>query len=611
MNSFQERAPEASEATTIPSALSRQVALAGERTALRFKQYGLWRDVSWQRYGHDVKRLALGLLSLGLESGDRVAVIGDNSYEWVLADLAVQSCAAVTVGLYTTNSWQQCRHILNHSGSRFLFVQNAEQLDKWLHFRDQSEQLERVIVWELEGLRDFRDAQVLSFPQLLQQGERAGPALEEQLEARKRKLQGDDLAVLVYTSGTTGDPKGVMLSHRNVMWAGEAVATFDPNLRLGPEDDLLSFLPLCHIFERLFSVFAHLQTGYVVNFVESPETVAQNLREVSPTLGYGVPRLWEKLASQIELRMQDATWFKRLAYRSALGLKSRRERSGLEPLDGSFLSRAAEWVVSRKLRERLGLERMRAAITGAAPISPEVLRFFSRIGLEMIEGYGQTESSGIISGTRLGEARFGFVGKPLPGVEVRIATDGEILVRSPGVFQGYYRESELTRLALTPDGWLQTGDIGVLDPDGYLGIIDRKKDLLITAGGKNIAPQAIENKLKFSPFIYDAVLVGEGRKFLSALVVLDEENVARYVQDHRIACATYAEMAADPLIERLIRHEIDRVNRELSRAEAVKKFRILPKRLHEEDGEVTPTLKVKRNSICDCYSDLVESMYSE
>ncbi len=578
-----------------------------QRTALRFKKYGLWHDVSWERYQADVERLACGLLELGLAQGDRVAIIGENCYEWLQADLAIQCCGGVAVGLYTTNSWEQCRFILEHSGSRYLFVQNAEQLDKWLTFRDQSSAIERVVVWDMEGLRDFQDPAVLSIGELARLGGESGPHQKPCLNQRIASLRPEHLAVLVYTSGTTGVPKGAMLSHGNVMWAAHSVGSYDPNLQLGPRDELLSFLPLCHIFERLFSVFAHLHCGYVLNLVESPETVVQNLREVSPTLGYGVPRIWEKLASRIELQMRDASWLKRQAYAAAMGVGSSglpgRSPAGIKALLG-------EWTVLKKLRERLGLERMKAAVTGAAPISPEVLKFFAQIGLEMIEGYGQTETSGVISGTRVGCGRPGYVGQPVPGLEIRIAEDGEIAVRSPGVFQGYYRDPEKTRQVLDPDGWLRTGDVGELTADGYLRIVDRKKDILITAGGKNIAPQFIENQLKFSPYIYDAVLVGEGRRFLSALIVLDEENVAKFAQDRHIACATYAEMAANRKIQELIRTEIDRVNAQISRVESVRKFRVLPRRLYEEDGEVTPTMKVKRSSICSRYADLVKSMYS-
>ena len=578
-----------------------------DSTALRFKKYGLWHDVSWRRYQSDVESLACGLLESGLAPGDRVAIIGDNCYEWLQADLAVQSCGAMTVGLYTTNSWEQCQFILEHSGSRYLFVQNAEQLDKWLTFRDQSSGIERVFVWDLEGLREFQDPSICSFTELAGRGRESASLNKPLLTERIASLRSQDLAVLVYTSGTTGVPKGAMLSHGNVMWAAQSVATYDPNLQLGPQDDLLSFLPLCHIFERLFSVFAHLNCGYVLNLVESPETVVQNLREVSPTLGYGVPRIWEKLASQIELKMQDASWLKRKAYAAAMGAGSPGSTGGSP---ASIPARLGEWTVRKKLRERLGLERMKAAVTGAAPISPEVLKFFARIGLELIEGYGLTETSGIVSGTRIGCGRPGYVGQPVPGLEIRIAEDGEIVVRSPGVFQGYYREPEKTREVLEPDGWLHTGDVGEMTEDGYLRIVDRKKDILITAGGKNIAPQFIENRLKFSPYIYDAVLVGEGRPFLTALIVLDEDNVAKYVQDQRISCSTYAEMASSREVHKLIRTEIDQVNAQVSRVESVRKFRVLPRRLYEEDGEVTPTMKVKRSSICSLYADLVESMYS-
>jgi long-chain acyl-CoA synthetase len=422
-------------------------------------------------------------------------------------------------------------------------------------------------------------------------------------------LTPDDVALLIYTSGATGPPKGAILTHRNVTWMARAVALDNP---IFDTDEVLSFLPLCHIFERIFSVLAHVTHGYTVNFVEGLDTVTDNMIEVSPTVGYAVPRIWEKYYSAIAIRMADATWFKRLVFAAALKIGRHRTtlrmRPAPVPLHLEILYRLVWLAVFRKLNERLGFERMRVAYSGAAPIAPDVLAFFQSIGINLIEGYGQTEGTGVTALSRIGEVKFGTVGRPLPGVEVRIADDGEILVRSPGVFAGYFKDPGTTSETVV-DGWLHSGDVGELDANGYLRITDRKKDIIVTAGGKNITPQYIENKLKASIYINDAVVIGDRRKFLSALIMIDEDNVVKYAQDHKVQFATYRDLTGAPEIVGLIQAEVDAVNATLSRVENVRKFTLLPKKLYEEDGEVTPTMKVKRRAINDAFADLIEAMY--
>ncbi len=603
-------------ATTIPAVFLATVERHGGGVALRSKQLGLWCDVTWEEYRERVAGIASGLRALGLRKGDRVSIIGDNCPEWVAIDLGIQCAAGVTVGIYTTSAWQQCGYVAGHSESAFLFVENEEQLDKWLRFRDQAAHLRKVIVWDLEGLRDFEDPLVISLEELAELGRshQEGTPMAR-LQRYGAEIEADDTAMIVYTSGTTGPPKGAILSHANLVWIADTVADMNPRWTLTEDDEVLSLLPLCHIFERLFSVLLHVTRGYTVNFVESPETIGENMVEISPTVGYGVPRLWEKFHSSIVIRMEDATWLKRTAF--SLALRAGRADAQSRLNGGSpgaalkVANRLAHLLVFRKLKERLGFDKLRVALTGAAPIAPEVLFFFQSIGVNLVEGYGQTESSGIISGVVDDRIRLGTVGLPIAGLEVKLAEeDGEILVRSPGVFQGYFKDEEETGVALR-DGWLHTGDIGTIDKEGFIRIVDRKKDLIITAGGKNIAPQYIENKLKFSRYINDAVVIGDRRKFLTALVVLDEDNVVKYAQDHKIPFSTYRELAEDPGINRLIEAEVNKVNSELSTVENVRKFRILPKRLYEEDGEVTPTMKVKRSSVNDAYARMIEAMYAE
>jgi long-chain acyl-CoA synthetase len=594
---------------TSPSIFRDTVRKQGDRVAMRKKEYGLWHDLTWNEYFRLVTHVGSALLSLGLEKGDCVSIIGDNCPEWVIIDMAVQCAGGVAVGVYATNAWEQVHYVIENSESKFFFVENEEQLDKWLHFRDNVPHLKKVIVWDLEGLRHFEDPMVMTYDELLEMGRKEAEREPGLLEERMDRVQPDDVSMLIYTSGTTGPPKGAMLTHRNLTWMGQAITSDNP---MNKFDEVMSFLPLCHVFEQLFSVMGHITHGFVVNFIESPDTVADNMVEISPTVGYAVPRIWEKYSSAIYIRMSDATWLKRIVFYVAMKIGQQRATLMMNfkkvPLYLETLYRLAHFGVFRKLKERLGFDRMRIAYSGAAPISPEVLHFFQSLGVNLVEGYGQTEGTGVTCVSRVGRVKFGTVGPPLTGTEVRIAEDGEILVKSPSVFKGYFKNPEATADTLK-DGWLHSGDVGEIDEDGYLKITDRKKDIIVTAGGKNITPQYIENKLKFSPYINDAVVIGDRRKFLSCLIMIDEDNVVKYAQDNKVQFSTYKDLTRNPEILRLIQGEINKVNDSLSRVEQVKKFTILPKKLYEEDGEVTPTMKVKRKYVNEAFADLIEGMY--
>ena len=594
---------------TVPSIFRKTAGKYGDRTAMRKKEYGLWHDISWNEYFNRAKYVGSAPISMGLQKGECVSIIGDNCPEWVIIDLGVQCAGGVAVGVYSTNAWPQAEYVISDSESKFFFVENEEQLDKWLNFRDNAPNLQKVIVWDLEGLRHFEDPMVMTFDAILELGRQVVEKQPELIEKRMDEVTPEDLSVLIYTSGTTGPPKGAMLTHRNVMWMGETISKDNP---VYDTDEVMSFLPLCHIFERLFSVFAQITHGYTVNFIESLDTVTDNMTEISPTVGYAVPRIWEKYLSAVYIKMSDATWFKKLVF--GLALKIGKGRATLKmnfkpvPFYLEALYQLAYLAIFRKLKERLGFERLRVAYSGAAPISPDVLHFFQSIGVNLIEGYGQTEGTGVTCVSRVGKVKFGTVGPPITGTEVKIAEDGEILVKSPSVFKGYYRNPESTAETLK-DGWLYSGDVGEFDEDGYLKITDRKKDIIVTAGGKNITPQYIENKLKFSPYINDAVVIGDRRKFLSSLIMIDEDNVVKYAQDNKIQFSTYKDLTQSPEIIKLIQKEVDQVNETLARVEQVKKFTILPKKLYEEDGEVTPTMKVKRKYVNEAFGDLIEAMY--
>lgn len=592
--------------TTVPEVFRDTVEKKGEQVAMRYKDLGLWKDITWQQYFDTALAIGAALVDMGLEKGGRVSIIGDNCPEWVMIDMGVQYAGGVAVGIYTTNAWQEVEYVVNHSDSVFFFVENEEQLDKWLHFRDKAPQLKKVIVWDTKGLREFRDPMVMIYDDLVE----AGKTLDKSaLETRRAALTTDDLSVLIYTSGTTGPPKGAMLTHGNVTWMSTAI---EEQNRMHQRDEVLSFLPLCHIFERLFSVFAHIRHAYVVNFVERPDTVMDNMMEVSPTVGYAVPRIWEKYYSAILIKMSDATWFKRQVFRLAMGIGLKRATLKMNfekvPFYLDFLFILAHFAVFRKLKERMGFDRIRVAYSGAAPISAEMLRSYQAIGIRLIEGYGQTEGTGVTCTSQLNRTKFGTVGQPLNGCEVKIAEDGEILVKSPGVFVGYFKDEKATAETLV-DGWLYSGDVGEIDEDGFLKITDRKKDIIITAGGKNISPQYIENKLKASLYINDAVIVGDQRKYLTALIMLDEDNVVKFAQDNKVQFSTYRDLTQNDKVKKLIQREVDAVNQTLARVENVRKFSIIPKKLYEEDGEVTPTMKVKRKNVHEAFADLIDAMY--
>jgi len=596
---------------TVPQMFQSRVDLSGNGIALRYKKLGIWHDVTWNQYGQKVKDVCMALLALGLEPGECVSIIGENCPEWVYIDLGTMHAGGTTVGVYTTNSWEQCQYVVNHSESSFYFVENEEQLDKALRFRDKTPRLRKVIVWDLKGLKRFKDPMVMSLDEFLA----TGKILEEQdpglFERRWQQVKPEDLARLIYTSGTTGPPKGAMLTHANITWMARAMQEGNP---VEDSDEFLSFLPLCHIFEQLFTIFMNIKYGAIVNFIENTDTVTDNMREISPTVAYGVPRIWEKYYSGIMIMMSDATWFKRLLFQLSLrvGKKYALLKTSHRAIS-TWLHLAytlAHFVTFRKLKERLGFDRVRLAFSGAAPISPDVLRFFQGIGIPLREGYGQTEGTGVTCANQGDRVKIGTVGQPLPGVEVKIAEDGEICFRGGNVFKGYFRDPQATAETLK-DGWLHSGDVGQIDAEGYLHITDRKKDLIITAGGKNIAPQNIENQLKFSPYINDAVVIGDRRKYLVAIIVIDEDNVVKFAQDNKIQYTTYASLTQHPEVKKLIQGEVDGVNKTLANVETIKKFTILPKKLYEEDGEVTPTMKVKRKYINQAFKDLIEAMYRE
>ncbi len=596
---------------TLPKALIEMAGKQPGRVALRRKELGIWHDVSWSEYLRRVRQVALGLHSLDVRRGDHVAMIGENQPEWLYSALGAMSVGATFVGVYTTNPVAECEYVVGHSESVVYICEDEEQFDKALAFRSRTPKLRKMVVWNMEGLRHFQDPMFMSFDDLLKMGERLdreNPSLFNELVAQGRT---EDIAGIIYTSGTTGPPKGALLTHEGYLWVGRQAGAVTRATR---DDETISFLPLNHVYEQIFDLMVHMTVGHTVNFTENTDTVMMDMQEVSPTLFHAVPRIWEKYYSGIVLKMSDATWFKRSAYDLALKIgtayngEKLKGRSPSLPLTLAY--RLAYFAVFRKLKERLGFDRVRLGFSGAAPISHNILKYFQSIGIPIREGYGMTETTGVTHMSEEYRFKLGTVGRALPETEVTIAEDGEILVRHRGIFKGYYRDEENTRMALH-DGWMHTGDVGEVDAEGYLKITDRKKDLIITAGGKNIAPQYIENLLKFSPYINDAVVIGDGRKYLTAMIVIDEENVTKYAQDNKVQFTTFASLTRSEEVLKLIQEEVNQVNSQMARVENIRKFRILDKKLYAEDGEVTPTMKVKRKAINEQYRELIESMYRD
>lgn len=591
---------------SFPALFFQQVEAQGDRVALRRKDYGIWNRISWREYGQKVREASAGLLAIGLERGDRVAILGDNRPEWLICHLAIMTIGCVTCGVYPTSASEQVAYVVGHSESTVLFVENEEQVDKVLQIFSELN-LKQVVVWDPKGLWGFSHTSIIFFDKFMEQGRNYLETHPETVSKRMEAINPQDTAMMIYTSGTTGPPKGAMITHHNILSLTESFMAANPVYQ---SDEMLSYLPLAHIYENLISMFQAVWSGGTVNFVESIDTLAQNLKEISPTVFASVPRIWEKFASMIEIRMSDSTPLKRLFYRLAVlvGLRYiRTKKKTRERLLWGLLYWPFYCLVLYHLRRQLGFERVRYAVCGAAPASPELFEYFNALGIPLREGYGQTESTGVIAVQRIDRPRWGFVGELIPGIEVKIAEDGEILARGPGVFKGYFKDPELTKETIK-DGWLYTGDVGAME-DGFLKIMDRKKDILITAGGKNITPAFIENKLKFSSYIQDAVVIGDGRRYLVSLILIDEDNVTKYAQDHRIPFTTFADLTQNPEIRKLIDREVSKVNKTLSQVETIKKFSLLPRRFYEEDGDVTPTKKVKRRFLEERYADLINKLY--
>lgn len=586
-----------------------QVKKRDQKIAMREKDLGIWKSVTWTQYGEKARAVGLGLASLGLQRGEVVSILSENNPEWLYFDMGVLGVGGVSNGVYTTDSSKQVEYLCLDSETRYFVAENEEQLDKILEVRDQVPNLQKIIVLDMEGLHDLNDDMIISIDNLYELGEAYHQKHSDFWETSVNQSMPADLAILIYTSGTTGPPKGAMISHRNLMF--QMANQSDLN-SFGPEDEQLSFLPLCHIAERTFTIYLPLYAGSVVNFVEGLDTVPENIREVSPTVFFAVPRIWEKFYSGITLQIREATAVQKLAYKLAMDIGYQIANCKLEGETPSAILKFKFWLadhlVLKNIKRLLGLDRAHYLASGAAPISPDLIKWYLAIGLEMYEVYGQTENVGLATTNLEDSFKLGTVGPAVPNTEVSISEAGEILLKGPHVFMGYLNQPEKTAETIV-DGWLHTGDVGYVDNQGFVKITDRMKDIIITAGGKNITPSEIENQLKFNPYISDAVVIGDKRKYLTCLIMIDQENVEKFAQEHDVPFTNFQSLCRTKEVQELIWEEIEKVNKGFAQVETIKKFRLIEELLTADDDELTPTMKLKRSFVSKKYKDLIDTMY--
>ncbi len=601
--------------TTMPRILKQRAEQDGAGLAMREKHRGLWRRKTWNDYYQTVRIAAIGLYALGFRAGDRLAIASEDTPEWLYADLAAQALGGAGLGIYPTNPWVELQYILRHSRASIIVCGDQEQTDKVIDARNAPgglPDLTTVVCVDMKGMRRYAEPGLISFEALLDLGRRKEGEFGALVDAALSNGQPDDVAIIVYTSGTTGMPKGAMLTHRNMLYASQEVAAI-----YGLDSarySVLCYLPLCHVAERSFSTVLQLVTGCVVSFAESVDTVIADLREIAPQGFLGVPRIWEKMRETVLYRAKDTTPFQRRVFETSLrlgrGIAERRLANGGDFAGlGDRLRFAALWLVCfGALRRFLGMNRVRNGFCGGAAISTEVLLFFWTLGVPVYQIYGMTESGGVCHAQRPGATRLGASGLAIAGAECRRAGDGELLVRAPSVFKGYLFDDAATARAVL-DGWLATGDVIEMESNGEIRVVDRKKDILITSGGKNITPSLIENALKDSPFIREAILLGDARNFLAALIQIDLDTTGKWAQERNIAYTTYRSLASNEKVRELIEAEVSVVNQRFARVENVRKFVILAKELDHDDGELTATMKVRRSIIEKKFRTEIESIY--
>ncbi len=596
---------------TLPELFLNAAAQRAGRVWMREKQLGIWQEWTWAQTLQAVREVSMGLVSLGFVKGDCASILSNTVVDWVLADLGVLCAGGVSNGIYPTDAASQVQYLCADSATSILFVEDDEQLDKALQVRGELPKLRRIVVFDTEGLRRFHDPMVMSLAELREQGAAYDRAHPGEFESRARAAKPEDLAILIYTSGTTGRPKGAMHSHRGLL---HTVRGYNTLIAQDEHDERMCFLPLCHVAERVGGEYFALYTGSVLNFVENPDTVPENVREIAPTVFTAVPRVWEKFYSAVMITLKESGKFQQAVYAWAIGVGQQVAQLVLDgkPVPAGLKLRftLARWLALDNVRRLIGIHRARFLVTGAAPIAPDLIRWYLALGVPMLEVWGQTESCGASTGMPATRIKPGSIGPACGFNEVKLdPATSELLIRGTNVFMGYLNQPDKTAETIDDDGWLHTGDVGLVDQDGYFRITDRMKDIIITAGGKNVTPSEIENELKFSPYVTDAVVIGDKRAYLTVLVMIDLDNVERFAQEHDVPFSNYASLTKAREVLDLIQAEIDKVNAKFARVEQVKSFRLLETQLTADDEELTPTMKLKRSFVQKKYAALIDSMY--
>jgi len=581
-----------------------------EKIAFRNKEFGIWNQISYKEFWNQAQYVGHALKYYGVGEKDKVAVHSENRPEWIIADIGIQAIKSITVGLYPTNPSPEVKYLLGHSESKVLFAEDQEQVDKVLEVIEHLPNLSKIVYFESRGITKYDNDKLISWNEFIELGKEEFKKDSDFVISMQNDIKSEDIAIMIYTSGTTGPPKGSMLTHGNLEW----VATQIPELSFTTGVDnpqYLSYLPLCHVFGRLVDLIIGIHTMGTINFAESIDTVQSDLAEVQPSVFPAVPRILERMHAGALVKMKDASKLKQILFSLASKLGDITAKRRLEVGEDDFIAKITNFFAQllgfRALRKKLGLLNVDNALSGAAPISPEILRFFMSLGVPIYEGYGMTENSAIATGNRPGKVKLGTVGVPQPGVEIKLAEDGEILIKHPGVFKGYFKNEEATSEVIDDEGWLYTGDVGQYDGQ-FLKIIDRKKDIIITSGGKNVSPSEIENNIKTSPFIREAIVIGDDRKFLSALIGIEFDIVSNWALRKNIPHTTYRNLSENENVKELIWKEIIKANEKTSSL-SIREFRMITKELDHEDGDMTATQKVKRNVMMEKFSDLIEDMY--
>lgn len=582
-----------------------------KKVAMREKEYGIWIPITWKQYYENVKKIALGMVSLGLQKGDKVAMIGDNRPEALWAEMAAMCVGAIGVWLFQDSLIDEVQYIINHSDAKLMVGEGQEEVDKYLMIKDKCPKLIKMIWDDEKGMRNYDDSTLISLKEVMKIGEDLEKKEPGLFEDMIMKGKGDDVCLLFYTSGTTALPKGALLTHYNMLSMGRNLMRVDPYYET---DDFVSYLPFAWIGEQMMSISCGIQAGFTLNFPEEPETAQENIREIGPHMMFAPPRIYEQMVRNIQVKYLDSSFLKRKSYELAMKI-------GYKVADLKFSKKTIPWYlrlinflayigVHKKLKDHLGLSRIRYTYTGGAAMGPDHFRFFHAIGVNLKQIYGQTEIAGISVLHRDEEIKFDTVGRPIPETEVRITSDGEIISKSPSVFVGYYKMPDETAKALR-DGWLYSGDTGFIDADGHLVVFDRTKDVMKLSDGTKFAPQYLETRLKFSPFIKDVWAIGDQRPYVTCVVCIDYGVVGKWADDRNIAYSSYQELSQNPEVYQLVKEEIRKVNRDLPPAARIKKFINLYKEFDPDDDELTRTRKLRRAFVEERYKEIIKGLYSE